>query len=363
MSKLNAMHIHSFRGLKDVSLKNFSKINLFVGENNAGKTSLLEAIYLMANYSTKQGFVRLARMREQYYMPMMRTTSTEELVHWLFNETVQPIEIKFDLQENPHYIYCSLTEEEFIVLRDDFENELDMLENNEQIVIDQTITIYDNEEKRGEPIEHKLINSIEKQVETIKRERSLFECHFISAIDHRMTPLSPYLIDDLVKDGERPALLEALRQFDKKINGIELLMSNNRGGRTRPVPYIQHETLGLVPVSMFGDGVRKALVIASQVIRFKGGIILIDEIETGIHTKLIPVFFTWLTEICSLYDVQLFATTHSLEALDGMLKANGKDFSQLSVYRIGPAGEKRQVKYFSGEKLNVLRHELGQDVR
>lgn len=56
MSKLEAMRIHSFRGLTDVTLDHFSKINLFVGENNAGKTSLLEAIYLIANYSTKQGF-------------------------------------------------------------------------------------------------------------------------------------------------------------------------------------------------------------------------------------------------------------------------------------------------------------------
>lgn len=47
MSKLNAMHIQNFRGLTDVSLNNFSKINVFVGENNAGKTSLLEAIYFV----------------------------------------------------------------------------------------------------------------------------------------------------------------------------------------------------------------------------------------------------------------------------------------------------------------------------
>lgn len=363
MSKLDAMHIHSFRGLTDVALKNFSRINLFVGENNAGKTSLLESIYLMANYSTKQGFTRLARMREQYYLPIVRVTSTEELVHWLFNETVKPIEINFDILGKSHYIHCSLMEEEFYVVSGGLEEEIDPLEDNEQIVKDQTITIYENKEKQGLPVVHRLVNSMEKQMEPIKKERDLFKCHFISAIDHRVTPLSPYLIDDLVKDGERPALIEALQQFDEEIEGIELLMSNDRNRRNRPIPYIQHKSLGLVPISMFGDGVRKALVIASQVIRYKGGIVLIDEIETGIHTKLIPVFFTWLSEICAKYDVQLFATTHSLEALDGMLKASERDFNQLSVYRLGAAEKRNQIKYFSGEKLKVLRYELGQDVR
>lgn len=362
MSKLNAMHIKSFRGLTDVSLNNFSKINVFVGENNAGKTSLLEAIYLIANYSTKQGFLKLARMREQHFNPLIRATSTDELISWLFNETVKPIEMSYKLHNNEHYISCSLSEEEFIVVQSGYDDEMEILDNNEQIVKNQTVTVYEKENKLGEPITHHLINTKDKHFETIKKQKSLFDCHFISAIDHRIAPLSPYLIDDLVKDGERPVLIEALRQFDSKINGFELLMSKDRS-RRRPVPYIQHETLGLVPVSMFGDGVRKALVIASQVIRFKGGVILIDEIETGIHTKLIPVFFSWLSEICKKHDVQLFATTHSLEALDGMLRANVESTEHLSVYRMGMSNDKNQIKYFSGESLKVLRYELGQDVR
>ncbi|MGN7479620.1 AAA family ATPase [Solibacillus silvestris] len=362
MSKLNAMHIHSFRGLTDVSLNNFSAINLFVGENNAGKTSLLEAVYLIANYSTKQGFLKLARMREQHFNPLIRATSTEELISWLFSETVKPIEIGYEWHKKEHYISCSLSEEEFILVQSGYDDEMEILDADEQIVKNQIITIYEDENKHGQPIEHHLVNTSDKQFETIKKQENLFDCHFISAIDHRSAPLSPYLIDDLVKDGERPLLIEALRQFDSKINGIELLMSKDRN-RRRPVPYIQHETLGLVPVSMFGDGVRKALVIASQVIRFKGGVILIDEIETGIHTKLIPVFFSWLTEICKEHNVQLFATTHSLEALDGMLKANAENTEHLSVYRMGMANDKSQIKYFSGENLKVLRYELGQDVR
>ncbi|WP_342559408.1 AAA family ATPase [Metasolibacillus sp. FSL K6-0083] len=360
MSKLEAMRIHSFRGLTDVTLDHFSKINLFVGENNAGKTSLLEAIYLIANYSTKQGFLRLARMREQYIGGLARTLSTEELISWLFSETIKPIKIEYEWAGMHKYIQCTLEEEEYLILNDSSDENIDIIDR-EQVVKEQSIEIYDNEDSIGKPIVYQFGTLNEKVIGIIKKGDSLFNCHFISAIDHRIAPLSPYIIDDLVKDGERPMLIEALRQFDKKINGIELLMANDKGRNTRPIPYIQHEDLGLVPISMFGDGVRKALVIASQAIRFKDGIILIDEIETGIHTKLIPTFFTWLAEICNQYNIQLFATTHSLEALDGMLKAAEADYNQLSVYRLGE--DKKKLKYFSGERLKVLRYELGQDVR
>ncbi|MCS1393880.1 MULTISPECIES: AAA family ATPase [Lysinibacillus] len=358
MSKLNAMQILSFRGLSDISLKNFSKINLFVGENNTGKTSLLEAIYLLANYSTKQGFLRLAKMREQYIME--RATSTEELISWLFNKTTEPINISYSLDGANKSIQCSLEEKEYIVLS----GSSDEYDIKERVVKDQFIKIEETGNKQEKVnIQHEFINSTDKTTEVLEKQKNLFDCHFISAIHHRVEPLSPYIIDDLVKGGERPALIEALRQFDNNIKGIELLMQNGSQKSPKPIPYIQHDDLGLVPISIFGDGVRKALIIASQIIRFKGGVLLIDEIETGIHTKMIPVFFTWLAQICYKHDVQLFATTHSLEALDGMLKATEGDSNQLSVYRLGEANNKKQVKYFSGEKLKVLRYELGQDVR
>ncbi|MCI9389837.1 MAG: AAA family ATPase [Lachnospiraceae bacterium] len=39
-------HIGSYRGLEKLSLENLNKINVFVGPNNCGKTSILESIIL-----------------------------------------------------------------------------------------------------------------------------------------------------------------------------------------------------------------------------------------------------------------------------------------------------------------------------
>ena len=44
---LQSLHIQNFRGLRDVRVDELSRINLVTGRNNAGKTTLLEALLLL----------------------------------------------------------------------------------------------------------------------------------------------------------------------------------------------------------------------------------------------------------------------------------------------------------------------------
>jgi len=61
-------------------------------------------------------------------------------------------------------------------------------------------------------------------------------------------------------------------------------------------------------------------------------------------------------------DVQLFATTHSLEAVDGLL-ASAESDSDLVLYRLEPKESQTRVVRRDGHRLRRLREELGQEVR
>ena len=61
---ISTLHIENFRNIKTCDLSLFSQFNLFYGENGAGKTSLLEAIYYLA---TAKSF---------------RTESVEKIIHY-----------------------------------------------------------------------------------------------------------------------------------------------------------------------------------------------------------------------------------------------------------------------------------------
>ena len=70
---------------------------------------------------------------------------------------------------------------------------------------------------------------------------------------------------------------------------------------------------GLYPLTRFGDGVVKLVRVLLEILMAKDRRIMIDEIETGIHFSRLKDFWKTVITLCKKYDVQLFATTHSLE--------------------------------------------------
>ena len=70
-----------------------------------------------------------------------------------------------------------------------------------------------------------------------------------------------------------------------------------------------------------------------------------------------------LATACEEHDVQLFATTHSLEALDAMLKSEAVRRDGIVAFRLPQAGAEEKPARFSGEMLHRLRYERGLDVR
>ncbi|WOV85026.1 ATP-binding protein [Sporosarcina jeotgali] len=372
MSQLTSAHIKYYRGLQDIDIKELTAVNIFVGENNSGKTSILEAIQLMSNPLSLREFRSVSRMRERFFVGH-RYTSSEELISWMFSlnrdKQRENICLAFELDSNYFNLKYSLHEEEYIVIgTDNLSTDTNEVQEDtyyrEDTVKQLTIDVEVKKNQKEAITEKYIFNEFKPQeFQLLEQRKEIFSSSFISAMDHRIQPLSPLLVNELIKSGDRPKFIEALQQFDPQISGIELLMDTTSRRKSAPVPYIQHETLGLVPVSIFGDGLRKALLIASRIVRSENSVLLIDELETGIHTKLLPTFFKWVIQMCKDYNVQIIATTHSLEALDGMLQANSNDVNRLTVYRLESDEEKTKIRHFTGDQLKKLRYTLGQDVR
>ncbi|XKE95406.1 ATP-binding protein [Metaplanococcus flavidus] len=368
MRDLQAINIKSYRGIKELELNKLSFINIFVGENNTGKTSILEAIQLISNPFSASEFRMLSRQREKNVLGI-RYQDKEEGISWMFSKDGKdlriPISINYTFNAIEEKISYSLSEEDYYIVTSSIERE----ETNKDIDEDDSISIVKEQtvkisqsNKYDEVIKSAThvfgdIPYGEFRKESIKDR--LFNCNYISAVDHRMLPISIFMLNKLIQEGKRDELLKTLRFFDSKIKGIEILVNNSK----RTTPYIEHIDLGIVPISIFGDGLRKALLVASKVIASEGGVLLIDEIETGIHTNLIPEFINWVSDLCIKYNVQLFATTHSLEAVDGIVEANINRLEKVSFYRLVKKDSFTKARYFSGENMKNIRYEFGQDVR
>lgn len=158
MSHLKKIHIKGFRGLRKANLPELTSINIFVGNNNSGKTSMLEAIELHCNPLDLRALLNVARGRDRNLM-MHRSLPLLDSVMWLFPvvkdmegkivsiEDVEheSIEISSAFLGNDHFVTKACYSEKSLV---DF-NE-DQLQEDK---ISGNYSISDNEEGRALEVE------------------------------------------------------------------------------------------------------------------------------------------------------------------------------------------------------------------
>ena len=84
----------------------------------------------------------------------------------------------------------------------------------------------------------------------------------------------------------------------------------------------------LVPLPMMGEGIGRLLTLLLAITEAKGGLVMIDEIGTGLHFTILRDVWSAVSNRAREAEVQVFATTHSWECL----KAAHDSFSSSSIY-------------------------------
>jgi AAA15 family ATPase/GTPase len=382
MRNLETVTIHQFRGLRDLELKDLGRINLLVGLNNSGKTSVLEALSVYCHPLDIKVWLSTANQREQdigvYRIRLL------DAIKWLFTHNsasiVEPdkpiILISSTGLFSVKKLIASYEEMEQISLSE--ESNIRNISNEEEIENEDTprvkkgiklkIEVFADDGYQlslfGEPpacITDFLLWEDERFYRLPgKREPSL-KTSVVTPSSHRSEVGQFRLLSEATFQNFKADVVKLLQQMDNNISDIEILLPPESMSSRFNI-YIQHKKLGLAPVSTFGDGIRRLLHIALKLASVKGGILLIDELESTIHTEALQSSFQWLVKWCTEMDVQLFATTHSLEAVDALLEVTESD-SDLVLYRLEPKEGKTKVVRHDGHRLRRLREELGQEVR
>jgi len=113
---------------------------------------------------------------------------------------------------------------------------------------------------------------------------------------------------------ESEGIIDALRKIEPDLQDVKL----GAGGKI----YADIAGMGrLVPINIMGDGIIKMLTILVDILEMKDGLLLIDEIENGLHyTALIPLWEA-IFKMARGSNMQLFIATHSYECIATMTKA------------------------------------------
>ena len=148
-------------------------------------------------------------------------------------------------------------------------------------------------------------------------------------------------------------LTKALRVVEPRLQSVEDLSASG-------VPMIWGD-IGLpelVPLAAMGEGMLRVARIVLAMSSAPGGVVLVDEIENGIHHSILNKVWEVVAEAAELFDTQLFATTHSFEcfkAAHSALSSNKWRFHRLD--RTGD-GASRCVTYDTEDVDAAIRHGL-----
>jgi hypothetical protein len=372
VNALESLTIRAFRGLRDVELERLGRINLLVGANNSGKTSVLEAIATFSRpldplewattaWRREVGSARGARLESLKWMFPQPAGGSEGSDAHVFRTEISGTG-RFPVRTSRGV----LEENEGTPARSPYWKAIGLTEDTEtapQRGLLLTLTAEGGHTQAGLFDEHEPTTFQFWEDVPIARGRErkqpALPTGTITPFSHRIERLQVQQLSEASFGDFKPAVIDLVRRVDDGIRDLVILAPSG----SRPSLYLRHAVQGLVPLSAFGDGVRRVLMYALTLPPLRGGVLLIDELETAIHVSALGGVFGWLVEACREYDVQLFATTHSLEALDAVLTAGEAHREQIAGYHLGAVGRPGAVKRYGGELLYRLRHERGLDVR
>ena len=114
-----------------------------------------------------------------------------------------------------------------------------------------------------------------------------------------------------------------------------------------------------VPIGTMGDGMWRMLAMAISITQCRGGVLLVDEIDTGLHYTVMSQMWKLIFNAARELDVQIFATTHSYDCVYSLAQicSQREAGESVTVQRIDP-GERRAVPYDEDDRTVAVRREI-----
>lgn len=319
--------IEKYRRLENIRLDKLQRINLFAGINNAGKTSILEAIYLLTQQNEASALLEIMRRRGKLSNLDPRWVSRNIPESISIRGTFDSIasnqaSLQIRWEEDPELAETQAFYLGSILIDSSYSGQTqsshtDLFENRDRqtrrkgahilcpAVVSSPFSLHDPE---------MLVRLNEKSVETRAKERIL------------------QFLRDVVDAGLQN--IELVNEFKR------FLVSHRDIDRS-------------LDLTSFGEGMQRVFQIAMLFSYARNGVVLIDEMENAIHVGLLHSFTKFVQELAVEYNTQVFVTTHSKECVDAFIQ-NEYRTEDISAYGLTQRDGSIGCVQLSGPELAEL---------
>jgi AAA15 family ATPase/GTPase len=369
---LKSFQIHNFRLFHHLEVKRLSNVNLIVGRNNAGKSTFLEAIELYASNASPMSLLELVDSRQESWFseaqPHTQTFLSNPIRHLFFGHKLPDIgEEGIILGEVSSSAKIHIGIAAYQIKSDDEGTTKRIRITDEQFhedLSDIEVVLVAEESERVRRLFR--LNRDFRDIRLTSRvayERLdaefKYTWQFVSTENMPNRKLAA-LWDLTSLTNLESEVISALKLIEPKVSGVAFVedISKGRGGNNRGqggdnrIPLVKIEGIDEpLPLKSMGDGMNRLLNIIVAIVNARNGILLIDEFENGLHWTVQPKVWDIVFNLSERLNVQVFATTHSRDCVNGFDSAWNKYPSLGTFFRLEAKDNLIKVTEYTSETL------------
>jgi ABC-type cobalamin/Fe3+-siderophores transport system ATPase subunit len=369
---LDSLEIQNFRGFRHLQIEKLGRVNLIVGKNNIGKTALLEALELYARRGSPNLIRLFLRTRNELSDSARRGLSSIsgddeldrvlEALRYLFygrkeikgNSLPGPLRIG-SINSSTGMLMISLGWFTTEPNQPEGVAKWRLLQPEEYLMVDNPIPRFSIEwgqQKINVPILARLPLRVLSQLQ---------EANCISIGVNGLTEgrTSLYWGRVALTDLEQE-VLNALQIIAPGVSRLAFISDSEESSRvTVRVPLIKVKDIDApFPFRGLGNGMSRILGLTLALVNAQDGILLIDEIENGIHYSAQQELWQMIFRLAGRLNIQVFATTHSWDCIEAFQKA-AKENAQEKGMLIRLSLEQGEIDatLFDEEELQIVTRE------
>ncbi len=325
----SSVKIPSYRCLSGLEVQKISRINLFAGVNNSGKTSFLEAVYLLCKQNDFNGVVDILRRRgkipEGHIPPRWLTDQLTEtiVVEGVFDHKESGIEIRPFIEES-----TTLDRARYL-------KSVEISTRFEKYKLESLTRIYQGRDRETQADTIKLLCKVVFSSPFFFNEPHHYTSFYHKSVQSKLLPkIFKFIQDKVVPTVKDIRLVDEFQRFLVEDDAFENAMD----------------------LMSYGEGLQRIFFTSLLFASAENGVVLIDEFENAIHADLIEIFAPFIHSLAKEFNVQVFLTSHSKECIDSFVKNISKtemdDFSFHALVRDGDGGI--TIREFYGKDFSRL---------
>lgn len=366
---ISSLLIEGFRGLPCLKLTGLGRVNLITGRNNTGKSTVLEALRILASKGQFKIFLQLLQDREQDIGENDDNSTIQESdilkrISVFFNEfptkisDFKSVKIESASRKNlKNDVFVEFGIERYIGKQLEFKVEEPNSEEQLDGDLEKRVAFYvkSNEHKRLYPLEENRL-FYGKRVYFSNEDAGNTPCVYVSPyIGSKTGDLYQYWDKIALTEGQKDVEM-ALRIIDEKIEAVNMIGLSSRFSKRTAIVKAKNNPAP-IPLRSYGDGMNRIFGMILCLVNAKNGIILFDEIENGLHYSIQGEVWDLIFKIANQLNIQVFATTHSRDTVESFQCAAKKSNEEGVLIKLVKKGDNIIPVHFDEDELEIVKRD------